>query len=786
MPAYKESLPFEVHPSVIFKLGRDLITDDFQALAELAKNGYDADASQVSMSITTNSNYSIDDSLKIIIPSDVGDIQGMIEVADDGFGMSRDDIVNGWLTISSSKKKAMKLEGRKTPANRTPLGDKGLGRLGAQRLGRVLELITKQVDGPALRVLIDWNRFMGDDPLSCVLVDIEEYDGFPRSHGTTLRIYGLSNPPQWCDKAKLQAKFLDIVSPYSIETNFRVHLQVNNSEVDLREESRKILANSLIHYELSYNNNLLYFTGKISTRYLANLSSSEKRRSWERYIQKDGGKDYFEWLWRKKEKTLSSYNVAFDDDGDSLCNFEYSIRLAEINGLELDSEGCPYDPGSFQGVIDYIARRPTRGNYPNSGNVKEFVDALTGVRVYRNGFGVPVDGILPLAAQWTSGRSWYTLQPGNTAGYIAISAENNAQLVETTNREAFQDDQYYRNFQRILAEWLNVSGRVQEALRRDYNGYILGRELADGGFSETSSSIEVAKKASKKLDSASKVVSSQKQSLFIDETEIQGAEKSLEQGKRAIEILANRAAEAEERLDDAWELAALGIIAETVSHEAANIVERIMKEAKAVIERNRELGNDSEIRNAALNIVSRSNALIKQVSHLDSSLKYVRTRRDHFSMISFLGGTADFFRDRLSRENIFIAIDGDNFDVRMNQGRLSQTVDNLINNSEYWLLDTLRTRDIESPSIHIEMDCPYLIVWDNGKGVHRTIEHSLFDPFVSRKGEGKGRGLGLFICSQLLGSEQCSISLSDERNEYGNRYKFVVDLTNVVENYERI
>lgn len=140
----------------------------------------------------------------------------------------------------------------------------------------------------------------------------------------------------------------------------------------------------------------------------------------------------------------------------------------------------------------------------------------------------------------------------------------------------------------------------------------------------------------------------------------------------------------------------------------------------------------------------------------------------------------------MSRENISIAIDGDNFDVRMNQGRLSQTIDNLINNSEYWLLDTLRTQDIESPSIHIKMDCPYLFIWDNGKGVHRTIEHSLFDPFVSRKGEGKGRGLGLFICSQLLGSERCSISLSDDRNEYGNRYKFVVDLTNVVENYERI
>jgi hypothetical protein len=35
---------FEVHPSVLFKLGEDLIRDEGQALVELIKNSYDADA----------------------------------------------------------------------------------------------------------------------------------------------------------------------------------------------------------------------------------------------------------------------------------------------------------------------------------------------------------------------------------------------------------------------------------------------------------------------------------------------------------------------------------------------------------------------------------------------------------------------------------------------------------------------------------------------------------------------------------------------------------------------
>ena len=36
---------FEIHASVVFQLGESLITDSVQALTELVKNSYDADAS---------------------------------------------------------------------------------------------------------------------------------------------------------------------------------------------------------------------------------------------------------------------------------------------------------------------------------------------------------------------------------------------------------------------------------------------------------------------------------------------------------------------------------------------------------------------------------------------------------------------------------------------------------------------------------------------------------------------------------------------------------------------
>src|ERR1700683_2770130 len=101
---------FNVHPSVVFKLGQDLITDDIQALAELVKNGYDADATRVIVRIITTE-----------APSDFPEDHGYVEIEDDGVGMDVDTLISGWLTISNSMKREMKAAGRTTGRGRTPM-----------------------------------------------------------------------------------------------------------------------------------------------------------------------------------------------------------------------------------------------------------------------------------------------------------------------------------------------------------------------------------------------------------------------------------------------------------------------------------------------------------------------------------------------------------------------------------------------------------------------------------------------------------------------------------------
>ena len=46
---------FDIHSSIVFQLGNELITDEAQALVELIKNCYDADSSYANVIIKTDS-----------------------------------------------------------------------------------------------------------------------------------------------------------------------------------------------------------------------------------------------------------------------------------------------------------------------------------------------------------------------------------------------------------------------------------------------------------------------------------------------------------------------------------------------------------------------------------------------------------------------------------------------------------------------------------------------------------------------------------------------------------
>ena len=96
-------------------LGLSMYRGAVPALAELIANAWDADA----------------DSVKLTIPFDTGLTDEVIQVRDDGCGMSWDDVEKAYLVVGRDKRKAVGDD--RSPGGRLLMGRKGLGKLAQLR-----------------------------------------------------------------------------------------------------------------------------------------------------------------------------------------------------------------------------------------------------------------------------------------------------------------------------------------------------------------------------------------------------------------------------------------------------------------------------------------------------------------------------------------------------------------------------------------------------------------------------------------------------------------------------
>ena len=157
----------------------------------------------------------------------------------------------------------------------------------------------------------------------------------------------------------------------------------------------------------------------------------------------------------------------------------------------------------------------------------------------------------------------------------------------------------------------------------------------------------------------------------------------------------------------------------------------------------------------------------------------MREQKEIIELEKFWNEELKYYNIRFAQKKINIKLNPITiFSIKINRGKLFQIIDNIVLNSEYWLLENLKTKSINDAEIIVEIERPYLRIWDTGKGVDPSVENSLFEPFITCK--SKGRGLGLFIISQFLDAENCSIELLDEKNKFGRKYKFEIDFGRIL------
>ncbi len=192
----KNSVRFSIDAGIIDRLGKELVARHETAVSELVKNAYDADATKVIL--TFKESYKVG---------------GVLEIKDNGLGMTREQLINGFMRLSSSDK----LHFPRSPRyDRKRAGKKGIGRFSTQRLGKKLTIITQTLKSTeALKVVFYWDDFMGDKELSFITNKIE-YIEKQKDEGTTLIIENLRDSWSEAQIKRVYRYASEIIQPFPI------------------------------------------------------------------------------------------------------------------------------------------------------------------------------------------------------------------------------------------------------------------------------------------------------------------------------------------------------------------------------------------------------------------------------------------------------------------------------------------------------------------------------------------------------------------------------------------
>jgi len=833
---------FGIHASIVFQLGEDLITDVVQALIELVKNSYDADADYARVVVST-------EGLNDFPNSKYPDAPGYIAIEDNGTGMDENTIQKGWLTISNSLKRAMKKSSKTTEKGRTPLGDKGLGRLGVQRLGYNVEIFTKpEGEDFEYHVAWSWRDFENEGTLE----DVDIYfakNPSRRRHGTKLVISDLKDTEYWKEKKSVEefrVRLAELISPYKEIRDFGITATVNGNPVETAEITDRVRRLAQVRYTVEFDSETVSISGKASLDFIKPKDNKRAIAAFEGLVEEDDGKNFFAYLTARKHAPrfnmkLSKAQAWFVDFGEDKL-FEEIVGLKLVDPPDADTdeeeeeefEKVPANPGAFRAEIDAfdLSRRTAnqQSAFDSAALYREFIKNLSGVRIYRDGFGVRVDrDWIGLAKQWTGASSYYALKPENTLGYVALTAKENSCLVETTDREGFKVTPHYQNFIAIFEYFRQFAHDAQEFLRREWLNYekLHHREVAEVESNESTeeltnkltAGLSVARKLQQPIADAQSQLSLAGEAAIavLDNvgptaiappvvkklrTFVTGLEKQLDDAQTVLVqvsdfvddlgrlrnvsiVLHDEMQTLRGQLQEAYEIVSLGLTAEALSHEIHNISDQMAIRTSEISKHlTRAKIADPKIFAYVEYVQTSIAALRKQMAHLAPSLKYVREKREIIDMMAFMMEIQTYYKTRWKDGLVQIELKqkagSEELEVHMNRGKLTQVVDNLVLNSEYWLREQLRKEKISKGIITVTVAAPNIFISDNGPGIDPTIENTLFEPFVTKKPRTRGRGLGLFIVSQLLDSEGCSIALTTKRNTNGRLNQFKIDLSGAV------
>lgn len=222
-----DELKFKVSAELKNILGRDLITSDNIAILELVKNSYDAHATKVEITF---------DDDKIII-------------ADNGKGMTLDELKDKWLFVGySAKRDGTEDNSYRSKFKRVYAGAKGIGRISCDRLARYVTLTTKSEESDIVETLmVDWQSFEQKQKVEFDTVAVKhsssrEKCDFPLEshHGTILSFTALHGSWGKDEILELRKSLEKMINPFSEANEYKIEIFAPAFNAQDREVKNKI------------------------------------------------------------------------------------------------------------------------------------------------------------------------------------------------------------------------------------------------------------------------------------------------------------------------------------------------------------------------------------------------------------------------------------------------------------------------------------------------------------------------------------------------------------------
>ncbi|MFH0797161.1 MAG: sensor histidine kinase [Candidatus Omnitrophota bacterium] len=734
------------HARIIAMIGEQLIRNEKVALMELIKNSYDADASWVQVRFM---NFNEEDRELEIKKNSI------IEIEDDGIGMSFNVIEKSWVNPASPYKFLLKKRGKEeTRKRRIIQGEKGIGRFAVYKLGSTVEIFTRPEEDNRDEVYLKSDLSIYDDELigkkeeksdKPLYLDDIKYNYEIRSpkvieqrefmfknsnlkrpnHGTFIRITNLRG--HWTtDKIKeIFGDCLKLISPFN-DADFSCDIVVNGSTFFTEKEQEHLkdlleLAPIKIEGSVDANGNVKY-----------NLGEKEKE-------EKEG------------EKVITLKEMSTDS--------EIREKFFDKKGNLVREPEC--GPFNFKFYVFDLDRKASL----ESSLSKEDRDIIKSHRVYlyRDGirvypYGDPTDDWLEIDIKRGTVRAGSYLSNDQIIGYIEITNKRNSALRDKTNREGLMDIGYsYEDF-KALNLW------ILGFLRTEFRKYKDDQQDKRKKNEEEEGILATEQIVKENIDVLKK--------YFEDKEDLKGS--------KLINFLAENYDKEKnvlnERVEIVEDLAGVGITVDAASHDLMIMMERAKETLNLLFEMLQVKEIDVPKLKETTEKVRGQFAFIEDQLHgiqplFRSSRRYSKNWRIKEIIKKVKLYYSVPIKDR--KINVVVEEKGAPLVVKCTEGILLQAFINLIDNAVYWL--TTADRKDKTIKIIINGNKSEVIFSDNGPGIKKDDQPYVFKPFFTTKGV-KGRGLGLYITRQLLDRYDFSIELIEkEKNKIMAGANFLIN-----------